>query len=98
MSSVRSGRAIDAALRKKGFRRDLDGKHIWYYFQDFQGEDSSVKIMMSHGVFGETIGASLISQMARQLHLSKTQFLDLIDCSMDEAEYRTVLHEQGETV
>ena len=42
MGNARTGRDIDAALRKKGFRRDLDGKHIWYYFQDEHGEDSCV--------------------------------------------------------
>ena len=76
----------------------MDGKHIWYYFQDSQGEDSSVKMMMSHGVFGETIGAPLISQMARQLRLTKTQFLDFIDCTVSETDYRDILREQDETV
>ena len=95
MGNVRTGREIDVALRKKGFRRDLDGKHIWYYFQDGRGEDSGVKIMISHGVMGKTLGTPLISLMARQIHISKTQLLDFIDCSMSESEYRTILQDQG---
>ena len=95
MGNVRTGRDIDAALRKKGFRRDLDGKHIWYYFQDEHGEDSCVKVMVSHGVMGTTLGTPLIALMARQIHLTKTQFLDLIDCPLDEESYRQILRNAG---
>ena len=44
---------------------------------------------------GDTIGTKLISEMARQLHLTKKQFLDLIDCTVTEEDYRTILREQG---
>ena len=90
MGSARS-RNIDAALRKKGFRREMDGKHVRYFLTN--GEQ--VRTMMSHGDSGTSIGAPLISAMSRQLHLSKRQFLDLIDCTLSEEAYRTVLREQG---
>jgi hypothetical protein len=93
MSSTRKGRDIDAALRKKGFRCDRSGKHIWYYFQN-DGEDSEVKVMMSHGMDSVSIGVNLISRMARQLHLTKAQFLALIDCPLDEAGYRAILQDK----
>ena len=98
MGNVRTGRDIDAALRKKGFRRDLDGKHVWYFFQDKRGEDSCVKVMISHGAMGTTLGAPLIALMARQIHLTKSQFLELIDCTMSESDYRTILQDQGVSV
>jgi hypothetical protein len=66
MSSVRKGRNIDAALSKKGFQRETDGDHIRYVLT---GTD--VKTKISHGAMGDTIGANLISRMARQLHLTK---------------------------
>ena len=44
---------------------------------------------------GMSVGAPLLSQMARQLHLTNSQFLDLIDCSMDEGGYLAILLEQG---
>ena len=91
MSNVRSGRDIDAALRKKGFTRRIDGKHLRYSFILPEESKGGITTLMSHGTFGETIGAPLISQMARQLLLTKKQFLDLIDCTMDEEGYREIV-------
>jgi len=98
MGNVRSGREIDSALCKKGFRRETGGDHICYFLRDVDGEDTNIKTKISHGVVSDTIGANLISRMARQLHLSKIQFLNFIDCSVSEEDYRTVLREQHETV
>jgi len=95
MGSTRKGRVIDVALRKKGFRCEKDGKHIWYYFRESSGDDSSVKVMMSHGMMGISLSAGLIGDMARQLHLTKMQFLLLIDCPLDETGYRAILEELG---
>jgi hypothetical protein len=97
MGSTRKGRDIDAALQKKGFRCERDGKHIWYYFRESNGEDSNVKVMMSHGMMGSSLSAKLIGDMARQLHLTKKQLLALIDCPLDESGYRTILEEHGIT-
>jgi len=90
MSSTRKGRNIDAALRSKGFRRDSTGDHVYYFF----GE-THVKTKMSHGMMGSTVCAGLISSMARQLRLTKKQFLDLIDCPLDEGGYRAILRKAG---
>ena len=87
MSNVRSRRDIDAALCKKGFDKSLKGKHIFYTLSD----SDEIKTMMSHGAMSATLGAELISRMARQLHLTKNQFLDLIDCILDEDGYREIL-------
>jgi len=98
MGNVRSARDIDAALRKKGFLPKSDGKHIRYYLVSPDGTKMGIDTQMSHGASGTTIGSPLLSQMARQLRLTKAQFLSLIDCSMDEAAYRAILGEQDETV
>ena len=89
MGSTRTGRDIDKALCKKGFRREMDGKHIRYFF--------NVRIFthISHGMMGTAIGAPLISKMAQQLRLTKKQFLALIDCPLDEEGYREILRDQG---
>ncbi len=96
MGSVRKAREIDAALRKKGFRRETDGKHIHYFFRDSEGGKSGIFTLMSHGMAGSSLSANLLSQMARQLRLSKPRFLDLIDCSLDENGYRDMFREQNE--
>ena len=86
MGSTRRGRDIDAALRKKGFHRSVSGDHIFYHFGD-----TDIRTKMSHGMMGHSLSADLISRMARQLRLTKKQFLDLIDCTLDEEGYRAIL-------
>ncbi|MGL6227294.1 MAG: hypothetical protein ACRC10_11805 [Thermoguttaceae bacterium] len=98
MSDVRSGKEIDSALRRKGFRREVNGKHIMYHFLDSEQKDSGIRTMMSHGMGGSTLSTKLICEMSRQLRLTKRQFLALIDCTMSEAEYRIVLQQLGLTV
>ena len=87
MSNVRSKRDIDAALRKKGFQRSEDGDHIRYSLIGLP----RTRTMMSHGAMSDTIGAQLISRMARQLLLTKKHFLELIDCTLDEGGYREMV-------
>ena len=86
MGSTRKGRDIDAALQKKGFRRNSTGDHIYYFFGD-----TRIKTKISHGMMGDTLGVKLIGDMARQLRLTKTQFLALIDCALDEKGYHKIL-------
>jgi len=93
MGSTRKGRDIDAALRQKGFRRDPKGDHVFYYFGD-----TTITTKMSHGMLGSSLSAKLIGEMARQLHLTKKQFLELIDCTMTKEMYREILHEKGDAV
>ena len=95
MSSVRSGRVIDAALQQKGFYRTDDADHLWYFLPRLNGDGYLVRTKMSHGMMGETIGVELIVLMARQCRLTKKQFLSLIDCLMDETAFREVLRQQG---
>ena len=93
MSSTRSGRSIDAALRKKGFERSVDSDHVVYRFFSTAGE-LLARTKVSHGMKGSTLSVNLISLMTRQLHLTKDQFLDLIDCPLDEDGYREILDNQ----
>ena len=95
MANVRSGREVDAALRKKGFLRETDGDHVHYCLLSSDGRKSTVKTQISHGMSGSAISAGLISKMARQLRLTKSQFLDLIDCSLSGDDYRIILRNKG---
>jgi len=94
MSSVRSGRSVDAALRKKGFSRSVDSDHLVYRLFGSNGE-LFVRTKISHGMLGSSLSADLISKMARQLHLTKNEFLALVDCPMNEEQYREILGEKG---
>ena len=94
MNSSRSARDIDSTLARKGFQRTNDGDHMRYYFYDQQTGATLSQTKMSHGAFRKTIGAPLISQMARQLRLTKKQFLELIDCTLEEEGYRVLLENE----
>jgi len=91
MGSVRPKREIDSSLCGKGFERTEGGKHIQYFLTGFP----RIRTLMSRGAMGETINAKLIGDMARQLSLTKEQFLALIDCTLDESGYLEFLREQG---
>jgi len=89
MSNVRKGRSINAALCKKGFRKEMDGDHVCY---ELPGSDVRTKI--SHGMLGRDIGRELLGKMARQVHLNLSQFLDLIDCPLGKESYQKILLDQ----
>jgi hypothetical protein len=86
MGSTRKGRDIDAALRKKGFRRDKTGDHYYYFFGA-----TRIRTKISHGMLSSSLSAELIGSMSRQLRLTKAHFLDLVDCTLDEEGYRAML-------
>ena len=90
-SSNRKGRDIDIALRRKDFFRDKTGDHYFYFYKY-----TKIKTKMSHGMLGQSISADLISRMSRQLHLSKEQFLTLIDCHLSAKEYEAILKGQSD--
>ena len=77
---------IASSLTSKGFRSDPTGNHHRYWL--YLGETKqSVFTKISHGSGYKTIGDELLSKMARQLKLTKMQFLRLVDCTMSEQEY-----------
>ena len=77
---------IVSALCKKGFRRD-DGDHIYLIYWNISGKKTMKKTKMSHGSSHKTISHPLLAEMSRQVGLSKKQFLELIDCSLDQKGY-----------
>jgi hypothetical protein len=91
MGNVRSRRDIEASLCKKGFLRNDDSAHIQFFLKDVP----RIRTMMSHGAKGKTVSAQLMGEMARQLNLTKKQFLALIDCTLDEEGLRIILGSEG---
>ena len=73
-------RVVVRRLMKKGFDARMS-KHIKLVFR-FNGCDTGIRIWVSHGT--KEISDQLLSCMAEQLNLSRQQFLDLIDCKLDE--------------
>lgn len=66
-------------------------KHIKLTFQH-NGCDTQIRTWVSHGK--KEIGDRLLGIMAEQLYLSKQQFMELIDCTIDEAELILIYNEK----
>jgi len=76
----RKNTTIVRRLMKKGFDARMS-KHIKLAFI-YNGRDTGIRTWVSHGT--KEISDQLLSRMAEQLNLSRQQFLDLIDCRLDE--------------
>jgi hypothetical protein len=87
----RSTAQIERALSKKGFRRR--DTHHKYYGLTVADQPTLVETRISHGI--AEYGDALLAQVAKQLHLSKLELLDLIDCRLDEVGYVALLREKG---
>ncbi|WP_439492304.1 hypothetical protein [Bosea sp. (in: a-proteobacteria)] len=77
---------IDAALLRKGFRKD-EGDHHYYIYWNLSGKKTIKKTKMSHGSSYKTIGDPLLGAMAKQVGLTKKSFLELVDCTLDQTGY-----------
>ena len=87
----RSTRDIQRALLSKGFRQhDLHHRYLELFVD---GKASGIRTYLSHGT--KDYGDGLLARVAQQLHLSKRELLQLIDCDLDEAGYLSLLNSQG---
>lgn len=81
--SSRSSEDIKAGLSRKGFVKK-NGDHVFLWFH-YEGKKTSIRTKVSHG--DAECGDSLLLLMARQLGLTKAEFLDLVDCPMSQDEF-----------
>ncbi len=87
----RKNHTIIARLKKKGFSADMS-RHSKLTFQH-NGCDTQIRTWVSHGK--KEIGDRLLSLMAEQLQLSKQQFIEAIDCSVDGEALILIYHEKN---
>ena len=90
----RDARDIESALLKKGFLK-ADGDHHYFKYHTTTGLISPIKTKTSYTPKQKTIGDPLLGKMCKQCHLSKSQFLDLVDCPMTREQYETILKDAG---
>jgi hypothetical protein len=90
--ATRKRNDVKSALTRKGFTLE-DGDHHYYFFT-FNGQQI-VRTKVSHGSKYKDLADPLLGQMARQCHLSKNRFLELIDCPLSQQDYERILQEQG---
>ncbi len=90
----RKARVVERGLLRKGFRL-ADTHHRRFVYHTVDGEEPQpVTTIMSHGA-DRDISDRLLGMMARQLHLTRRQFDDLIDCRLSQAEYEAMQRRGG---
>ena len=98
---TRAREEIEAGLQKKGFRlraksksKSQKRKDHRYYDLWVDGKLTGISTHVSTGTKYKELGEPLISKMAKQLKLSKSDFQLLIACPMTIEDYKLVLKRQ----
>jgi hypothetical protein len=91
----RDRNAISSSLQKKGFIIEEDRDHKCFFYHSTNGKRTNIRTKVSHGTKYKVIGDNLLALMSKQCKLSKTDFLDLIDCPLTRELYETKLKMQG---
>ena len=87
---VRDARKVKQNLLKKGFVEVQGAKHIQYVFV-YKGNEVCETFLSRNN---QDIYDNLISAMAKELHLDRKDFLDLIDCPLSEEDYIKILKDK----
>lgn len=93
MSEVRTAPIISALL-SKGFVRASGNRDHQYFFFHYRGKKSDIFTRISHGA--RTVDDWLVGRMAKQVRLSKREFLSLVECTLSGAEYARLMADRGE--
>lgn len=75
----RSKSKVESALLAKGFQKTETDHHYFIYFTA-DGKKTTARTKTSHSQKMKDIADNLLSQMAKQCYLTKTEFLNLVDC------------------
>ncbi len=86
----RDKRQVESALETKGFNR-TEGDHSYFYYCTFEGKKTTARTKTSHTPKMKAISDDLLGKMARQCHLTKQQFLNLVDCPLNRQGYEDLL-------
>lgn len=81
----REKREVESALESKGFQHNV-GDHNYFVYWSLTGKKSMAKTKTSHGSRRD-VSDDLLSQMARQCGVTKSNFLKLVDCPLQRPEY-----------
>lgn len=82
---------IEKNLKKKGFRKEKSGHHI-YFYHEFNGQETGVYTKLSHSAKLKDISGDLLLSMRKQLRLETNKdAVDLFNCPMDKDKYNRVL-------
>lgn len=83
-------RKIAKSLLAKGFQEnDHDHK---YYTLYLDGNKTSIRTKMSHSA--SEIVDPILNCMQKQMHLSKNEFQNFVDCNMSQEEYANLIRQR----
>ena len=87
----RDRRDVVRSLKTKGFI-EHSGDHEYYTYHTLDGKKTRIRTKVSHGTKYKELSDSLIGQMARQVNLSKSEFLKFVDCTLDQTKYEKIAY------
>lgn len=83
-------RVVKENLCKKGFVVDKESKsvdHIYLRYVTPNQKKTTIFTKISHGKDGQELSKQLESKMARQIHLSRADFVKFAECSISKETY-----------
>jgi len=85
---------VESSLKSKGFKKEEKDHHYFIYYTT-EGKKTAIKTKTSHSKKVKDISDNILTQMAKQCHLDRPSFLELIDCTLDQNQYESYLKEKG---
>lgn len=89
MTTVKTQKII-SSLTKKGFEIKQTHHILLYLVED--GKKQGIHTKISHGK--KEYDDHLLSKVAKQLELNKSELMDFIDCPMTKEEYLEIIEDQ----
>lgn len=86
-------RDVETSLEKKGFEPS-ETHHRYFTYRTVAGKLSNIKTYTSRS--GKTLDGYLLTQMAKQTKLKRSEFVDLVRCPLSREGYEAILVEKGE--
>ena len=86
LSAIKT-KTVNRSLSSKGFQEDKVDHKFYIFF--YNGEKTGIRTKTSHG--SKDIGEQIIGVMSKQTRLSKTEFLDLVNCPLSKNDYIELL-------
>lgn len=91
--ATRKRKDVESILLQKGFLLQDGGDHRYYVF--YLHERLVARTKVSHGTRYKDLADDLLSKMSRQCHLTKGEFLNLVDCPLTQQGYEQILQDRG---
>lgn len=84
---------VEAGLKNKGFEQ-TEGDHHFFVYVTLDGKKTTAKTKTSHTPKMKDIPDNILGAMARQCHLTKQEFLNLVDCPLNREKYEAILRKK----